>query len=182
MRDIRDAQYSVTAMYNYFPWDSPYDENGDLVPYRYGGWVDQADENYLLTLSYGDYTSYKTYDFSGNFDFDIRFTDWLTFSSVNNYRWIGYYYHSYTDPRSYSGEGVSGRIQEYQRNRVYRYTNQLLRFNKVWGKHSVNALLGYEFNDYQNKVIQAIGTGFNPGFEVLDVAALPEAVGGSLEE
>ena len=156
MRDVRDAQYSVGAMYTNLPWDSPYDENGDLVSHYYGGWVNSQNTNYLLDLSYGDYTSYKTYDFMGNFDFDIRFTDWLTFSSVNSYRWIGYYYHSYTDPRSSSGEGVSGRIQEYQQNRVYRYTNQLLRFNKTWGKHSVNALLGYEFNDYQNKVIEAI--------------------------
>ena len=182
MRDVRDAQYSVSAMYNYMPWDSPYDENGNLVPHRYGGWWNSQNTNYLLDLSYGNYTSYKTYDFMGNFDFDIRFTDWLTFSSVNSYHWTGYYWHSYTDPRSNSGISVNGRLDEYQQNRVYRYTNQLLRFNKAWGKHSVNALLGYEFNDYQNKTIRAIGTGFNPGFEVLDVTALPESVGGALEE
>lgn len=182
MRDVNDAQYSVTAMYSNLPWDSPYDENGELVPHRYGGWVNSQNTNYLLDLSYGNYTQYKTYDFMGNFDFDIRFTDWLTFSSVNSYHWTGYYWHSYTDPRSSGGEGVSGRLDEYQMNRVYRYTNQLLRFNKTWDKHSVNALLGYEFNDYQNKTIRAIGTGFNPGFEVLDVTALPESVGGALEE
>ena len=182
MRDVRDAQYWVSAMYSNMPWDSPYDENGELVPHRYGGWWNSTGTNYLLDLSYGNYTSYKTYDFMGNFDFDIRFTDWLTFSSVNSYHWTGYYWHSYTDPRSNSGISVNGRLDEYQQNRVYRYTNQLLRFNKAWGKHSVNALLGYEFNDYQNKTIRAIGTGFNPGFEVLDVTALPESVGGALEE
>lgn len=140
MRDTHDAQYSVTAMYSMFPWDSPYDENGNLVPDRYSGWVDNSDSNYLNDLSYGNHTDYKTYEFNGNFDFDIRITDWLTFSSINNYRWIGYYYNSYTDPRSESASGVNGRLEEYQSNTVRRYTNQILRFNKVWGKHSVNAL------------------------------------------
>lgn len=182
MRTVTDAQYSVTAMYSMFPWDSPYDENGNLVPDRYQGWVNSQSTNYLNDLAYGNHTDYKTYEFSGNFDFDIRITDWLTFSSVNNYRYTSYYYQSYTDPRSESASGVSGRLQEYQSNTVRRYTNQLLRFNKSWGKHALNGVLAYEFNDYQGKAIQAIGTGFISGFSVLDVAALPEKVGGSLSE
>mgnify|MGYP003287100512 FL=1 len=52
----------------------------------------------------------------------------------------------------------------------------------MWDKHSLNALLAYEFNDYQGKAISATGTGFVPGFEVLDVTAIPEDVGGSLSE
>lgn len=63
-----------------------------------------------------------------------------------------------------------------------RYTNQLLRFNKLFGKHSVSALAAYEFNDYWGKSISATGTGFVPGFEVLDVTAIPEAVGGNISE
>lgn len=182
MRNTHDAQYSVTAMYSMFPWDSPYDDEGNLVPDRYSGWVNSQSTNYLNDLHYGNHTDYKTYEFSGNFDFDIRITDWLTFSSINNFRWTGYYYTSYSDPRSEGASGVNGRLQEYQSNTVRRYTNQILRLNKMWGKHSLNALLAYEFNDYQGKAISATGTGFVPGFEVLDVTALPEAVGGSLSE
>ena len=182
MRNTHDAQYSVTAMYSMFPWDSPYDENGNLVPDRYSGWVNSQSTNYLNDLSYGNHTDYKTYEFSGNFDFDIRITDWLTFNSVNNFRWTGYYYNSYSDPRCEGASGVNGRLEEYQSNTVRRYTNQILRFNKMWDKHSLNALLAYEFNDYQGKAISATGTGFVPGFEVLDVTAIPEDVGGSLSE
>ncbi len=176
MRNTHDAQYSVTAMYSMFPWDSPYDENGNLVPDRYSGWVNSQSTNYLNDLSYGNHTDYKTYEFSGNFDFDIRITDWLTFNSVNNFRWTGYYYNSYSDPRCEGASGVNGRLEEYQSNTVRRYTNQILRFNKMWDKHSLNALLAYEFNDYQGKAISATGTGFVPGFEVLDVTAIPEDV------
>lgn len=40
-------QYDYTAKYTMFPWDSPYDEDGNLVPDRYSGWVDSSDLNYL---------------------------------------------------------------------------------------------------------------------------------------
>lgn len=180
--NIHDAQYSVSAMYSMLPWDSPYDEKGNLVPDRYSEWVNNAANNYLNGLSLGDYTDYTTYEFMGNFDFDIHLTPWLTFSSVNNYKWQGYYYHSYGDPRDTDYAGVKGRISEYQSNMVRRYTNQILRFNKVFGKHVINALAAYEFNDYSAKVISATGTGFVPGFQVLDVTAVPEKVGGSLSE
>lgn len=182
MRDVTDAQYSVTAMYSMLPWDSPYDENGNLVPHYYSGWVNNTPTNYLLDLSYGNHTDYKTYEFLGNVDFDIKITDWLTFHSVNSYKYQNYYYHSYTDPRSSGASGVNGRIDEYQSNMVRRYTNQYLSFSKQFNKHSIEAVLAYEFKDYQSKVVQAKGTGFAPGFEVLDVVALPEATKGSLSE
>ena len=182
MRDVEDAQYTVTAMYSMLPWDSPYDEKGNLVPDRYQGWVNSQQTNYLNDLSYGNHTDYKTYEFLGNLDFDIKITDWLTFRSTNSYQYTNYYYHSYSDPRSNGALGVNGRIEEYQSNTTRRYTNQLLNFNKIFGKHSVEAILAYEFKDYQGKATKAIGTGFAPGFEVLDVTALPEKVGGSLSE
>ncbi len=159
-------------MYKRLPWDSPFDENGELVPDRYSGWVDNSETNYLRDLSYGNHTDSKTYEFFGNFDFDIKITDWLTFRSVNSYKYVNHYYHSYTDPRSSSAQGVRGRINEYQSNSTRRYTNQLLSFNKMFGKHSVDAILAYEFKDASDKATNAIGTGFTPGFEVLDVTAL----------
>ena len=151
MRDVEDAQYSVTAMYSMLPWDSPYDEKGNLVPDRYQGWVNSQQTNYLNDLSYGNHTDYKTYEFLGNLDFDIKITDWLTFRSTNSYQYTNYYYHSYSDPRSNGALGVNGRIEEYQSNTTRRYTNQLLNFNKIFGKHSVEAILAYEFKTIKAK-------------------------------
>lgn len=182
MKNTDDSQYDYTAKYTMFPWDSPYDEDGNLVPDRYSGWVDSSDLNYLNSISYGNHTTRKTYEFSGNFDFDIRFTDWLTFTSVNNYRWTGYFQSSYTDPRTDSASGVQGRVEEEQTNYIQRYTNQYLTFNKMFGNHSVQALVAYEFMDTSSKVINAKGTGIVSGFEVLDATATPESVGGSLTE
>lgn len=180
-RDIDDQQYDVTSMYSRFPWDSPYDKDGELAPHRYSGWVDNTATNYLRDLQW-NYSKSNTYEFMGNFDFDVKFTNWLSFSSVNNYKWQHYGFTEYTDPRSNGGEGVKGRLKENSNDLIRRYTNQILRFNKDWGKHAVNALLAYEFNDYSYKKVEAIGTGFVPGFAILDVTATPEKTAGSLQE
>lgn len=180
-RDIEDKQYDVTSMFQRLPWDSPFDEEGNLVPNRYTGWVNSSNSNYLYDLQWNKSNSIN-YEFMGNLDFDIRITDWLSFSSVNNYKYIGYNYSEYTDPRSSSGEGVDGRMREYQTTTVRRYSNHIIRFNKMFGKHSINALAAYEFNDYWAKATDMYGIGFIPGFEVLDVVAKPEKVGGSISE
>ena len=174
----KDKQYSVGAMYSMMPWDSPYDENGNLVPNHYSGWVNSKATNYLNDLAAGDYSTSTTYDLSGGLDFDIKITPWLTFSSVNNYSYYNSQTHGYYDPKSSSGEGVNGRTTEYNYVSTRRYTNQLLRFKKSWGKHNVNALLAYEFNDYEMKYTDVYATGFISGFEDFMTAAKPEMATG----
>ena len=174
----KDKQYSVGAMYSMMPWDSPYDENGNLVPNYYAGWVNSKATNYLNDLAAGNYSTSTTYDLSGGLDFDIQIAPWLTFSSVNNYSYYNSQTHGYYDPKSSSGEGVNGRTTEYNYTSTRRYTNQLLRFKKSWGKHNVNALLAYEFNDYEMKYTDVYATGFISGFEDFMTAAKPEMTNG----
>ena len=174
----KDKQYSVGAMYSMMPWDSPYDENGNLVPNYYTGWVNSKATNYLNDLAAGNYSTSTTYDLSGGLDFDIQIAPWLTFSSVNNYSYYNSQTHGYYDPKSSSGEGVNGRTTEYNYVSTRRYTNQLLRFKKSWGKHNVNALLAYEFNDYEMKYTDVYATGFISGFEDFMTAAKPEMANG----
>lgn len=174
----KDKQYSVGAMYSMMPWDSPYDENGNLVPNYYAGWVNSKATNYLNDLAAGNYSTSTTYDLSGGLDFDIKIAPWLTFSSVNNYSYYNSQTHGYYDPKSSPGEGVNGRTTEYNYVSTRRYTNQLLRFKKSWGKHNVNALLAYEFNDYEMKYTDVYATGFISGFEDFMTAAKPEMANG----
>src|SRR5690606_7607951 len=89
---------------------------------------------------------------------------------------------AYTDPRSNGGENVNGRIADYRSETTRRYTNQMFTVGKTWGVHSLQAVAGYEFNDYRGKVLDVYGTGFIPGFEVLDVVATPERTKGSINE
>jgi TonB-linked SusC/RagA family outer membrane protein len=181
LTDTDDRQYSVGAMYSMLPWDSPYDEEGNLVPNYYSGWVNNRGTNYMYDLQW-NHSEYKNYEFSGSFNFDIRLTAWLTFSSVNNYRFLASKTHSYGDPRSSGAEGVSGRISESRDDVTRRYTNQLLRFHKEFGHHDVSAILAYEFKDYKYTFSQANGTGFVQSFNELNITSKPEKVDGYTQE
>lgn len=180
-RGTDNREYSVTAMYANLPWDSPFDADGKLVPHRSSSWVNSQNTNYLYDLQW-DHSAGVNYEFMGNLDFVVNITDWLSFSSVNNYRYLHGVSSGYTDPRSNGGISVGGRITDYRSEVARRYTNQMLTVNKTWGKHVLYAIGGYEFNDYWSKTLDVYGTGFVPGFEVLDVVAKPERTKGGIAE
>ena len=181
MQTSDDREYSVSAMYSMLPWDSPYDADGKPVPHMYSGWVNSNSTNYIRDLQW-NHAEGRNYEFMGNLDFDARITPWLTFSSVNNYKYVHSTSHGYQDPRSSGGESVQGRITEYHGQVARRYTNQKLLTSNSWGLHNLNGLLAYEFNDYWGKSTDVYGTGFVPGFEVLDITAKPEKTKGGIAE
>ena len=181
MQTSDDRQYSVSAMYSMLPWDSPYGADGKPVPHQYSGWVNSNSTNYIRDLQW-NHADGRNYEFMGNLDFDARITPWLTFSSVNNYKYVHSTSHGYQDPRSSGGESVQGRITEYHGQVARRYTNQKLLTSNSWGLHNLNGLLAYEFNDYWGKSTDVYGTGFVPGFEVLDITAKPERAKGGIAE
>lgn len=180
-RRIDNRQHSVTAMYSMLPWDSPYASDGSIVPHYSTAWVNSKTTNYLYDLQWNS-NEHKLYEAMGNLDFDIRLTDYLTFASVNNFKYTHGSDHGYQDPRSSGGESVNGRITEWNTELLRRYTNQKLMLNKSWGGHNLTGLLAYEFNDYYYKVVDVYGTGFLPGFQILDVATKPERTKGYINE
>lgn len=160
----------------------PYDEDGNLYQESQPvEWVSPKMGNYLYDLQW-NYGKTTSYEFMGNFDFDIKITDWLTFSSVNNYKYGNSAQKTYTDPRSSGGKADNGLLKDYKSEYNRLYTNHLLRFNKLFGKHSVNAILAYEFNSYSGTVTSQTASGFPAGFSVADVATTPKAVAGSQNE
>lgn len=181
-RDITNQQHSVGAMYSCLPWDSPYDENGQLYQESQPtAWISPKMGNYLYNLQWNKSTS-TVYEFMGNFDFDIKITDWLTFSSVNNYKYGSTKQKSYTDPRSSGGKADKGLLTDSHSDYYRLYTNHLLRFNKMFGKHSINGILAYEFNSYTATSTSQTAAGFPAGFEVADVSTTPKKVGGAQSE
>ncbi|MDO5035738.1 MAG: TonB-dependent receptor [Porphyromonas sp.] len=181
MRDNDDRQHSVTAMYSNLPWDNPYDKDGKPMPHRSQEWVNSNSTNYLYDLQWNKGDS-RLYDFSINLDFDVKLTDWLTFSSVNNYKFNNLSSHWYTDPRSDVGQGVDGRISEYRSSMQRRYTNQIFRITKSFDRHYINGLVAYEFNDYRSKDVDVSATGIPSGFETLNVTTKPEKTKGGVLE
>ncbi len=181
-RDTKNRQHSVGAMYRNLPWDSPYDENNELIQEAQPtSWISPKMGNYLYDLQW-NYSKATRYEFMGNFDFDIKLTDWLTFSSVNNYKYGITTSKNYSDPRSSTGMADNGLLEDSKSEYYRLYSNHLLRFSKVFGSHAVNALLAYEFNSYTaNSNAQTAG-GFPSGFIVADVATTPKAVSGNIQE
>ena len=178
-KNIHDQQHSVGAMYSNLPWDSPYLEDGSMVGHApIPSWVNTSSSNYMYDLQW-NYTESEAYEVSGGFDFDIKFTDWLTFSSVNNYRYSTKATKDYVDPRSYSGLADGGSIKDATTAYNRLYTNQLLRFNKTFGDHSVNGIAAYEWNEYNGTTNGALAGGIPPEFTVSDIAAVPKEITGS---
>lgn len=174
IKKIDNREHSVSAMYANLPWDSPYDSNGNLVGIApINSWVNSSNNNYLWDLQW-NFSKSKVHEIAGNFDFDVRITDWLTFASVNSYKYNTLSYTAYTDPRSSDGLSVNGRIEDQTRNYNRLYTNQLFRINKIIDKHMINAVLGYEWNQYSSKTTQSKTTSIPPGFEVGKVGSIPE--------
>lgn len=122
--DIMDQQQDLGAiMYVNFPWDSPYDENGDLIQeYKPTSWVNSDATNYLYDLQW-NFKKHTRYEFMGNFDFDIKFTDWLTFASVNSYKYNNNKRKTYNDPRSQEGMADNGLLEDRTITLTRLYTN-----------------------------------------------------------
>ena len=175
---VYDQQHSVGALYGNMPWDSPYLEDGSLVGNAPNEtWVNTTGSNYLYDLQW-NYGESEDYNVRANLDFDVKLTSWLTYASVNNYIFGNANSMYYSDPRSSAGEAVKGRIEDNFSTYDRIYSNQLLRFNKTFDKHSFNAVAGYEWNEYNSKYSNGVATGIPPGIIVADAAAVPEKVGG----
>jgi len=177
---IDDRQRSTYSMYSMLPWDNPYDTNGKIVGNKSSSWVNSNSTNYLYELQY-NWSKYDSYSFNGNFDFDLYLTDWLTFSSVNSYRWSTHLDKSYVDPRTSGAEG-KGRVSESTSTNTRRYTSQLLKATRNFGKYHGFLMLGYEFNDGEYRFHSSDGTGLVPGYAQLDITSTPEAVNGNKYE
>lgn len=168
LRKIDDRQHSVSSMYSNLPWDSPYKEDGTLIGTSNDirqQWVKSTGTNYLYDLQWNK-SKANNHEITTNLDFDVKITDWLTFSSVNSYKFSSRESTDYVDPKSRAGESVKGKITEI--NREYRrlYSNQLLRVNKQFGLHYISAVLGYEWNEEKMKFTNSEAVGFPSGVTV----------------
>jgi len=177
-----DKQHSVGDMYRNLPWDSPYLSDGTLVGNAPNPtWVNTTGSNYLYDLQW-NFSESENYNVRSNFDFDVKLTKWLTFASVNNYIFGNSNSTSYQDPRSAPALSVKGRVIDYYSTFNRLYTNQLLKLNTSFDKHQINAVAGYEWNEYRSKFSNAVATGIPPGIIVTDPAAIPEKVDGNRSE
>lgn len=168
----KDRQGSLYEMYLNMPWDRPYDANGNLInPYNYNGtWYGRDQANYLHDLQW-NYGKSNQLDLIGNFDAEIKFTDYLKFVSTNSVTYKNYDDMSYVDMRSISGESNKGSLTESYVKDIGKFFNQMIRFDKDFGKSNVNALVAYEYSDRYYKYSRAQVFGVVPGTDIFDTGA-----------
>jgi len=167
-----DRQHSLYEMYLNMPWDNPYDANGKLINPKNTTlkWYGRDQSNYLYDLQY-NYSKNEIFDLQVNGDFDYKISDYFTFVSTNNIAYYNSNLTGYVDPRSISGQEISGSIQNKNARRTVRFTNQMLKYARNFGKHAVSAFAAYEYMDYMYKDFGVTGKVIVPGTEVIGNAA-----------
>ncbi|WP_312400009.1 SusC/RagA family TonB-linked outer membrane protein [Chryseobacterium sp.] len=166
-----DKQGNLFEMYLNNPWDNPRDKDGNLInPNNYTPWYGRDNTNYLYDQQW-NYGKSNQLDLIGNIDAEIKITDYLKFVSTNNVTYRNYDNFYYTDPRSISGNSNKGGLRESNYRDITKFFNQMLRFDKDFGVHNVNALAAYEYNDRFYKSSNAGVYGIVPGTELFDTGA-----------
>lgn len=169
----KDTQASLYQMYLNMPWDNPRDANGNLIrvdeDYT-GAWYGRDKSSYLYDLQW-NYGKSNQLDLIGNLDAEIRFTDYLKFITTNNVTYKNYDDMYYIDPRSISGTSNKGELTENYQKDISKFFNQMLRFDKDFGNHNINALAAYEYTDRFYKASQAGVYGVVPGTDIFSTGA-----------
>jgi TonB-linked SusC/RagA family outer membrane protein len=114
----------------------------------------------------------KVNQFQGQYNFDIQFTSWLKFSSINtlNYQttWYSYYGNPYVGPSA----SENGNITKESYNTFRQNYQQLLNFNKSFGKHDIQAMIGHEWYKTHTDYMDAEARGgFSPDIQEINAFA-----------
>lgn len=171
--EAESRQHSLYDMYLNMPWDNPYLANGkpgDPKRGDFGKWWGRDERNYLYDLQW-NYSKSNNFNVLINGDFEYNIARGLTFISTNNY---SLYYDdemSYQDPLSIGGRANKGSLFKSNTKRISRYFNQLLRFDRNFGNHNLQALAAYEFQDTGYTSFNASVYNIVGGKEVLDAGA-----------
>ena len=170
-------QRSVYNTYLYLPWDFPYNEDGSIRSGQEQDWRGRDGINDMYDLQW-NWSRSKKLTVDGTINFNYQITDWLRFESNNYIRYISNRSESYTDKRSRSGQSDKGSLSNSNSLLTKQFTNQMIRFEKSFGKHKVNALGACEYTRHFYESTSAEGRGIQPGREILDVTTGIKSIGG----
>ncbi|MBT0812879.1 TonB-dependent receptor [Litoribacter ruber] len=175
-----NRRHSIYDIYRNLPWDQPFDQDGNLVNPQQGGvnWLGRDNRNYLYDLQW-NFGESATFNILSNIDFEYNITDHLSFISTNNITFFNSENLGYVDPRSNAGLADNGRLNNHMARRITRFTNQMLSYTRDFDRHHINALAGYEYNDYVYNDLSATGKGIVPGAQVISSTSEPMTIGGT---
>jgi TonB-linked SusC/RagA family outer membrane protein len=166
--DYMNIYYSYTSM----PWDNPYDAKGNPRSFKNADGIWSKDK--INPIQAADNSELSNTGFSLDYDLDlnIRFTDWLSFSSTNRLSASSFmdkqYYSATADNLSYFGSGFVSSSNDHNYGGI---TTDLLNFRFVKGVHSISGLAGFEAGGDNSDYIRGSGTGIPEGLKVPSVSS-----------
>jgi TonB-linked SusC/RagA family outer membrane protein len=163
------------------PFDRPYKDDGTVVPEaEVKATYKQLEKlNPALTVETGSYNNYFTFKLNPYVNFDFEILPWLSFKSNTRMNLVQVMQKEYQGKGSQLAYSVDGAVHNANSLTYDILNNELLTFEKNFGKHSINGLVGAEFNYIQYENIDATATGLLPGSEVLSAAAAPKSIYGT---
>lgn len=134
--------------------------------------------NYISSLEHMSFTT-KNFTSMSNISLTVNFTDWLKFTTVDGID-VNYIQQKQVwDPFSVDGQATNGFVWQYASLYYKMTTSNTLNFNRLFKKHSVSALAGYEAYNYTYDNFEASGQQFAYADKMhLGNASVPSGVGG----
>jgi TonB-linked SusC/RagA family outer membrane protein len=166
--DYMNIYYSYTSM----PWDNPYDAKGNPRSFKNADGIWSKDKINPIQAANNSELSNTGFSLDYDLDLNIRFTDWLSFSSTNRLSASSFmdkqYYSALADNLSYFGSGFVSSRNDHSYGGI---TTDLLNFRFVNGVHSINGLAGFEAGGDNSDYIRGSGTGIPEGLKVPSVSS-----------
>lgn len=178
MADVPDDNLVYYVGEN-IPFDSPYDEDGNLRSFKNSKLYGRYDVNPMMGfLSGKDVRNSKGFGSDLDFVLTAKITPWLSFVSQNRGTvgvWHSHY-HRFADVEYMKGG------DEIEDSMSYSYggiSTNMFKADKTFGKHSVSGLIGYEAQMTWSNDLTGYGQGLPYGLSVLDVASSNKDAGGN---
>lgn len=166
--DYMNIYYSYTSM----PWDNPYDAKGNPRSFKNADGIWSKDKINPIQAANNSELSNTGFSLDYDIDLNIRFTDWLSFSSTNRVSAGSFmdkqYYSATADNLSYFGSGFVSSRNDHSFGGI---TTDLLNFRFINGVHSINGLAGFEAGGDNSDYIRGSGTGIPEGLKVPSVSS-----------
>lgn len=162
------------------PWDSPYDEEGNLRPFANATGLYSRYHSVNPLFAYeGENLMNNDKGFGLDYDLtlDFKITPWLSFVSQNRVSasmWAWHYHRTTDVEHMYPGDS----IEEEMSLDYGGISTNMFKADHSWKNHSISGILGYEAQMSWGNNIVASGKGLPYGLYVLDVASSDFAVGG----
>ncbi len=169
--------------YRLHPWDQPVDANGELIySVSEAKWLSNLVSNPYHSEQYNKEGSYSL-DGSANVTLGIKIFDWLKIDSWTTAGMgLGKYEEIYS-PKSFEGADVGGLISNSINLDQSIGNTSLLKFDKSFGSHNIDGLVGGEFGMYKSeRELGGEAIGFLHGQVVMGVAGAQDKPSGYIVE